>query len=397
MEKVDFRELKGKVGVYDVAYQLGYRLDPRGGRGRWIEMVLQDGHGNRQDKIIIHNPQDRASQKWFRHGNTEKRDVIDFIREKRGELGGHSGDEWRDVTSILCRMAGSSLPDTRDMEMILERNSLPREFDASRFEIRPASEDRYTVSSILRPRGFSQETIDFFSPFLYTVIDRQARGSHVNVGFPYRAPGKDCIEGFELRGTGGFKSKATGTNSTTAAWTANLSGNDNPMAIEHVYFAESALDIMAYYQKNRIKINPETTVLASIGGSFSDLQVKGIMSHFSDARAVACFDNDVYGRIYDVRMAGLLSGKRLNIVKTDEDVRISGYGENVILPHDKVTVSSLRNVFHLKTNMLIDKAPGDYKDWNDVIMNKPARPQEDRTKFQREDSLRVQRTNKLTL
>ena len=38
--KVNFKELKSRVGVDDVAYALGYRLDRKAGVGRYIELVL---------------------------------------------------------------------------------------------------------------------------------------------------------------------------------------------------------------------------------------------------------------------------------------------------------------------------------------------------------------------
>lgn len=41
--KVNFQDLKAKVGIDDVAYALGYRLDRRAGVGRYMELVLGDG------------------------------------------------------------------------------------------------------------------------------------------------------------------------------------------------------------------------------------------------------------------------------------------------------------------------------------------------------------------
>lgn len=44
--KVNFKDLKSKVGIDDVAYTLGYRLDRKAGVGRYIELVLGDGREN---------------------------------------------------------------------------------------------------------------------------------------------------------------------------------------------------------------------------------------------------------------------------------------------------------------------------------------------------------------
>ena len=37
--KVNFKDLKARVGVDDIAYALGYRLDRKAGVGRYIELV----------------------------------------------------------------------------------------------------------------------------------------------------------------------------------------------------------------------------------------------------------------------------------------------------------------------------------------------------------------------
>lgn len=63
--KVNFKELKSRVGVTDVAYALGYRLDRKAGVGRYIELVLGDGREKR-DTIIVSHPNDRGTQTFLR-------------------------------------------------------------------------------------------------------------------------------------------------------------------------------------------------------------------------------------------------------------------------------------------------------------------------------------------
>lgn len=43
MERLDFKALKAKVGVDDIAYSLGYRLDKRAGVGAYIERWFVKG------------------------------------------------------------------------------------------------------------------------------------------------------------------------------------------------------------------------------------------------------------------------------------------------------------------------------------------------------------------
>lgn len=56
--KVNFKDLKAKVGIDDVAYALGYRLDRKAGVGRYMELVLGDGKEKR-DALVICLPRTR--------------------------------------------------------------------------------------------------------------------------------------------------------------------------------------------------------------------------------------------------------------------------------------------------------------------------------------------------
>ena len=77
----DFKALKERVGIDDVAYYLGYQVNRLAGVGRFIEMVLPDGNGGHSDSIVIREPQDKANQFYFRHKGYGKGDVIAFIQE----------------------------------------------------------------------------------------------------------------------------------------------------------------------------------------------------------------------------------------------------------------------------------------------------------------------------
>ena len=77
--KVNFKDMKSRVGVDDIAYALGYRLDRKAGVGRYIELVL--GEGNyRRGIIIVSHPHNKAAQTFFRRDGS-KGDVVTLIRE----------------------------------------------------------------------------------------------------------------------------------------------------------------------------------------------------------------------------------------------------------------------------------------------------------------------------
>ena len=47
MSYVSFQEMKPRVGIDDVAFSLGYKLNRQAGVGRYIELILPDGRGEK--------------------------------------------------------------------------------------------------------------------------------------------------------------------------------------------------------------------------------------------------------------------------------------------------------------------------------------------------------------
>ena len=393
----DFKALKEKVGIDDIAYSLGYRVNRLAGVGKFVEMCLTDGNGKHIDTIVIRNPKDKAGQSFFRHNAMGKGDVINFIKENIDSFHEQGRNQWEKIANILRKFANEPIPDIGDSAYLKKMGyTESQHFDASRYEVQPMAEHLKNGMMYMTPRGFSKETLKTFSPFIVRIKDLKSdRFNDYNIGFPYREPGKDEILGYEIRGYGNFKGKVTGTNSTTAAWIASLSREENPMAVRNVYFAESAYDIMAFYQANAMRIDRETSVFVSIGGTFSDRQVTGIMRHYENANAVDCFDNDLAGRIYGIRMAGLLSGKHLNIVKCDDAVRITLDGKEVAFKEAETNLQEVSRHMGFSSRMRQWKPPEAFKDWNDVIMNKPFIQLTQKDKFERDAALEKRRSSGL--
>lgn len=63
--QVDFKALKAKVGIDDIAYSLGYQVDRKAGMGRYIEFVLPDSAGGRKDTIIVSHIHDKLNKLSF--------------------------------------------------------------------------------------------------------------------------------------------------------------------------------------------------------------------------------------------------------------------------------------------------------------------------------------------
>lgn len=390
---VDFKGLKEKVGIDDIAYSLGYRINRKAGVGKYIEMALLDNRGNHTDSIVIRHPKDKGSQSYFRHNGRGGGDVVAFIMENLGSFSDSGINEWDKLGHIMTRFANEPVEETADGKYLEKMGYKQEPFDPSRYDVQPITEHLKNCMNYMLPRGFSEETIRTFAPYIVRLRDNQSENfKDYNLGFPYRVPGQDEVVGYEIRGYNKFKSKATGSNSTTAAWIVDLSLNKNELAAQNVYFAESAYDIMAFWQANRLKLDKESSVFVSIGGTFSDLQIKSIMKYYERAKAVDCFDNDLPGRIYSLRMASIFADRHMNIVKTDDFVMVSRDGKEVRMSHDDTSLSELSKYFWIPKRVCQWKPPEAFKDWNDVIMNKPYIQKPDVNKFQRNKALEERRS-----
>ena len=387
-QTVNFKDLKTKVGVDDIAYYLGYRLDRSAGVGRYIEMVLPDTTGHK-DKLIIKNPKEKAAQTYFRRNGAKGGDVVSLIRENLNSFHESGRNEWEIIGKVMARFANEPIPDYGDSLYLAKAGySDNRVFDPKLYETKEIGSDLSEVMAFFAQRSINEETVAVFAPFIKQIRDScHTTYKQFNIGFSYTEAGKDKVVGYEIRGFGSFKSKAAGTNSTTGAWIADLSQGGEPADIRNVYFAESAYDIMAFYQLNHLRLDAAHSVFVSLGGTFSDGQVKGIMSHYSEAKAMDCFDNDLAGRIYGIRMAALLEGIRMNIHKEDSEVKITIGDKNFNIPNDQLSIRELRKHVHIRYNVGEWKAAENYKDWNDQLMGKQLEVVPIENKFARDRNL----------
>ena len=387
-QTVNFKDLKTKVGVDDIAYYLGYRLDRSAGVGRYIEMVLPDTTGHK-DKLIIKNPKEKAAQTYFRRNGAKGGDVVSLIRENLNSFHESGRNEWEIIGKVMARFANEPIPDYGDSLYLAKAGySDNRVFDPKLYETKEIGSDLSEVMAFFAQRGINEETVAVFAPFIKQIRDScHTTYKQFNIGFSYTEAGKDKVVGYEIRGFGSFKSKAAGTNSTTGAWIADLSQGGEPADIRNVYFAESAYDIMAFYQLNHLRLDAAHSVFVSLGGTFSDGQVKGIMSHYSEAKAMDCFDNDLAGRIYGIRMAALLEGIRMNIHKEDSEGKITIGDKNFNIPNDQLSIRELRKHVHIRYNVGEWKAAENYKDWNDQLMGKQLEVVPIENKFARDRNL----------
>ena len=384
-----YTTFKAKVGIDEIASYLGYKLDRRAGVGRYIEMCLRDGVGRKTDSIIISHPNDKSSQTYFHRNGSSGGDVISLIKENLNAFGVVGETEYDMIDAVIDKFTGTDYTFKREYD--LAKSASSKVFDSSRYVIEPAAEHFDSIMSYFRQRSIDEETVRVFLPYLVRVTDTKAEFKYRNLAFPYSQPGSDTIEGCELRGYNGFKMKAEGTNSSTAAWIADFSdGHDE--SVRNVYFFESGYDAMAFYQVNKSRIDLPISVFVSTGGSFSNMQIRKVTDYYAHARYWDCFDNDKAGILYGIRMEALLNRITLNIVTIDEGAIIEHRGIKTIkIANEELSLNRVAGEFHLSRHVSVWKAPKDYKDWNDVTMNKPINATVQKTKFQRDEKLRENR------
>ena len=394
MSYVSFQEMKPRVGIDDVAFSLGYKLNRQAGVGRYIELILPDGRGEKLDTIIISHPQEKDRQRYFHRNSGKRGDVVDFIGENLSRFNKFGRNQWEVIGKVLADFANMPVVDNHDRGYSGGLGSLNTVFNPKRYTAQPLARNMDYAMGIFEDRGISRETVSLFERHIAIVTDQKNRNGLPMIGFPYREP-DFCADlaGYELRGDRGFKGKAAGTNSTTAMWTAGIhSALNNPQMVRHVYFCESAYDAMSFYQANRAKMDLPHSAFVSVGGALSNGQVSGLMKHFCMAKAVDCFDNDLPGRIYGMRMAALLDGKRLSVIQMGDNLRLEMEGKSFDMPVGKASVEELGRHVKLSDRIEVMKPPVNYKDWNDVVRGMPLEALQLKTKFQRDENLARIRT-----
>ena len=388
----DFKELKSRVGVTDIAIALGYRIDRKAGIGRYVELAL--GEGGSQDRIIVSFPNDKSRQTFFRR-NGSKGDVLDLIKENIDSFNVTGRNIWERTAKVMMQQA--NIPVDISQAGMMEEAAMTKEFDPERYKT--VSIDASKKNAVLQSRGFTSETVAALSPFISLIRDNtNEKFKGYNIGFPYTEgfDGKVC--GYEIRGANGYKQKAAGTNSSTGAWVADLAKVQGKHPSEILFF-ESAFDAMAFYQANSRINDLSHTALVSLGGTFSDGQIRKIIEQHPQSRLVDCFDNDKAGRIYGLRLLALVNNKPVQINHTDEGLVVEWGSQEIKVPESKIDrlTDTVAQTADIDRHTGEWRAPKYFKDWNDFILGKKMEDAIEPTKHQRNQNLEERRKGGMKL
>ena len=383
-----FSELKAKVGIDDVAFSLGYRIDKRAGVGRYYEMILGDPR-NPTDKIIVNNTTDKARQFFFRRDGS-KGDVISLIRENLNSFQVEGTNEWTRVAKVLAQLSNTSIAQTPERTYAASV-SASKVFDPTRYDVYSIREGK--MPYLLTYRGFSDSTVRDFGDSVVLIRDRQnTKFDGLNIGFPYTNPVNQALAGYEIRGSKGFKAKASGTDSANAAWIAEFPKGD-PENIRNVYFFESSFDAMAFYQMNKAKLAISPFSLVSVGGAFNPKLAEKVMGRYPVAKAWDCFDNDLAGQMYSANLVKAVDKKDFDIT-TDNQIVSLRYGEKTFqCPKEEFDFRSSAADLGMSYSVGHWKSPTNFKDWNDCLLGKQITTTFSPSKYLRDENLANLRKN----
>lgn len=383
-----FSELKAKVGIDDVAFALGYRIDKRAGVGRYYEMVLGDPK-NPTDKIIVKNTTDKSRQIFFRRDGSSG-DAVTLIRQNLNSFNVEGTNEWTRVANVLALLSNTPIQNSAK-EYVSNASATNRVFEPSRYDIYTISKDR--IPFLLKNRGFSEDCIMDFKEQVYLIRDNyNKKFDGLNIGFPYTNPETEALSGYEIRGNKGFKAKASGTDSANAAWMAEFP-KGNPQNIRNVYFFESSLDAMAFYQMNKAKLCISPFACVSVGGAFNPNLAEKIMNRFPTAKAWDCFDNDLAGQTYSANLVKAVDKTDFEIKTDNQFVSLRFGGKEIQCPKDEFDFRSSAASLGMSYSCGHWKPPTNFKDWNDCLQGKQIQTTFTPSKYLRDENLASQRQN----
>ena len=336
-----------RLNIQDVLIDAGYHLNRRDGL-RYPAYVRLDNEGRRirGDKFIV-----TQQGKCCFHAQQQKvYNIISFIKEHPHFFAEyHAGMSPDRLVNLVCNRL-LHIPVTERETRIVQPKRDVKPFQMTDYDIhRFNPQDRETQKKFypfFKHRGIDLYTQYAFHRDFFLATRHRADGlQFTNLAFPLSLPGNsEQIVGLEERGrprmdgSGSYKGKAEGSNSSEGLWIANLR---EPLdKVGGIAWFESAYDAMAFYQVNRkmIRSNPDLSrksVYVSTGGTPTDGQIRGMLTETPAASHFLCFDNDAAGRGFVERFKTI--AQEMNI------------------PPDRIKVFPMLPC---------------YKDWNDVLLER---------------------------
>lgn len=298
-----------RLDIQDVLMDAGYHLNRRDGL-RYPSYIRTDSNGTRirGDKFIV-----TANGKCcFQPPQQKLYNIISFIKAFPEKFAEHrSGVSPDRLVNLVCNRLLNHPIEDRPIRIVQpKQHSRPfnlNDYDIHRFDIN-YRETHKRFYPYFKSRGIDIFTQRTFAGHFFLATRHRADGlAYANLAFPLVLPQEpDKVVGLEERGrpkmdgSGSYKGKAEGSNSSEGLWIANFCWKPLQQAGGIAWF-ESGYDAMAFHQLHRdaFRDNPELarrSIFVSTGGTPTDMQIRGMLSATPNVSHYLCFDNDSAGR-----------------------------------------------------------------------------------------------------
>ena len=323
-----YNDFLQRLNIQDVLIDAGYHLNKKDGL-RYPSYVRLDSDGRRirGDKFIV-----TQQGKCCFHAQQQKvYNIISFIKEHPHFFTEyHAGMSPDRLVNLVCNRLLNHPIAERETRIIRPKQDV-KPFDMADYDLHKFNPQNRETQKKFYPY-FKNRNIDLYTQYAFhrhfclATKHREDGLKYTNLAFPLTLP-KDTeqIVGLEERGrprmdgSGSYKGKAEGSNSSEGLWIASPA--KTPLtAAKHIYWFESAYDAMAYYQLHQVA-NKELrkAVFISTGGSPSQQQFKGMIKVTPNAAHHLCFDRDRAGQVYAIHFALTHAGKSFSTCLSKDD------------------------------------------------------------------------------
>lgn len=410
--------IKSKINLLDYIYSQGYELDKKKSSAKWL--VLE----NTSNDKLLYNTQDNFYKNT--QIDEDKGDLINFVANR---LNGPVIPD-KSKTSIyeaIQKLKGFNISDAADLiekqQKIVKKKKLLSELSKTELNHKPITDYSYLINE----RKISLKTLSApkFRGTLYNSYYRIPSTGHIITNFAFGL--KD--ENGELKG---MEVRNKNFNSINGDHTCfYMSNYDKEKPVNYVFFGESGIDILSYYEiysKQESLENKNYLFISSSGNLYEEkLNKLGIiLDQVSDlnTKIISITDNDKVGVTYDHNLEALyllkykgeeykFSGittnqtfntysfnhlspgiiNQLKVLISENHNKINkelnsnneGYGKYIIMnkTNDKININlprditikdpfmiGFKNIF--KTNHILSHKPKNkrFSDWNDVLKSK---------------------------
>lgn len=357
---MSFEDYKSKISIIQILEDLGYKQDI--GKGKVSPVYqLTDSNGNKIDSIVVKNP--HSPREYYFDRNYKGGDLIQFLKNHINDFTQFQHNNlYVRLNMILGHYANTPYIENGSY---YTKISEQQKFNRERYIETPTNVSDLKYLTV--ERKINPATVETFLPFITRVKDTQGKGNFLNIAFPYTNPQNGEKTNYELRNYN-FKGMAAGGDKSNSAWIADFTSH--PLMAKNIYFAESALDAMSFYELNKNKINLSDSVFVSVGGYISDNQIKNALQKYPNAKVHTCFDRDLNGNLYDIKVQCIMNGTELKIKAKDNTVEFVTPNGIFELNKEDVSIERFREKSKdASTKLIVHKADG-AKDFNEILMSR---------------------------